>query len=709
MVKLGKQDQISGEIFLRTNRPFRSLICLLLLLCLIPGPKAFAASPPSGAGERKLEGGQRDLLWPVPGAYNLSSCFKDNRNHCALDIAADKGTTIIASYPGTVVDTYTSCTHNTGEYNCSCGGSYGNYVLIQHTYILKNGSSINLYTRYAHMTAVSVSKGQTVSAGTKLGTVGSTGSSTGFHLHFETRKDGYYKSHALDPYVNDLLELPDELHTTFGGCCKKYVNYVKELYPKCTHESYNAQGLCTACGHSYNWKETRNTGAMGRYTASADTSAVKLPYNGAEANASLSAGDKVDVNATVTNGLGETWYEVQFANGSVGYVPKAALSFAEYFDSEFQGSLTSLTEGQTLGQHSHRVDGYVRSRYPLRSVKGYLDGSCFATWTGSGNTTQLDFGNSVINKNLKFSKLAPGKHVLTITATDSTGRGEAQVIQCTFYIDQPPKVYTVTFSGETAQSIQVQENTPLGDLPTPTQEGFRFLGWFADEQDRNAVTPETVVTQNITLYPHWEQITYTVILGETSLTISHGSYIEVFPELTLAGHTLSGWFTEESGGTAITNQTPITQDLTLYPQWLPQEYTVTMDPGNGESAFQRTVTYGATYGQLPTPTREGFRFLGWLLEGTPIAEDNPVTADRNHTLTAHWEALPTEPAPTELTPTAPNPEQAAAFAPSPLWLMPILIALLGSSYVLLASILQRRRAANAFTHEAKTPGEEIPL
>lgn len=693
---------------MKNDRPFRLFITLLLLLCLVPGLKVHAASPPSGAGERKLEGGQRDLLWPVPGAYNLSSCFTDGRNHCALDIAADKGTPIVASYPGTVVEIDTSCKHNYGK-KYTCCTSYGNYVLLEHSYTLKNGSTITLYTRYAHMGSISVSTGQSVSKGTKLGVVGSTGHSTGFHLHYETRKDGASKSHALDPFVNDLLELPDELHTTFGGCCKIYVNYVKELYPKCTHDSYTAQGLCTACGHSYNWKDTKNTGAMGHYTVSADVSAVKLPYTGAEISASLSAGDKVDVNATVTNGLGETWYEVQLANGTTGYVPKATLSFAEYFDSEFQGSLTSLTEGQTLGQHSHRVNGYVRSRYPLRTVKGFLDGSCFATWTASGNTTQLDFGSSVINQNLKFSKLSPGKHVLTITATDSTGRNETQVIQCTFYINQPPKNYTVTFSGETVQSIQVQENTPLGELPVPTREGFRFLGWFADEQDGNAVTPETVVTQNVTLYPHWEQITYTVTLGEISLTVSHGSYIEAFPELTLTGHTLAGWFTEENGGTVITNQTPITQDLTLYPQWLPQEYTVTMNPGNGQSPFQRTVTYGATYGQLPTPVREGFQFQGWLLESTTITKDSLVTADRNHTLTAQWEQLPTEPIFTEPAPTEPTPAHATASDPSLLWLMPILIALLGSGYVLVASTLQRRRAAHAFAPEAKTPGEEIPL
>lgn len=686
------------------KRPFHLFTCLMLILCLLPAGEALASAP-AGAGPRVLEGGQRDLKWPVPGAYNLSSCYYDNRNHCALDIAADEGLSVIASYAGTVTAVYSGCSHNYGKYSsCGCGGGYGNYVLVEHSYILKNGSSITLFTRYAHLGKVSVSVGQAVSAGTKVGTVGSTGNSTGFHLHYETRKDGSGKSNSLDPFVNELLEMPDELYTTFGGCCKKYVDYVKELYPRCPHDSYNAQGNCNACGYNYNWSATRNTASMGHYTVSSALSAVKIPYTGAESVADLSQGDKVEVNATVTNGLGKIWYEVSLPGGAVGYVPKASLSFADYFDSEFQGSLTSLTEGQILKQKSHRVDGFVRSRYPLRSVKGYLDGACYATWTGSGSATELSFGSSVINSKLKFSNLVPGKHVFTLTATDSTGRGETQVLQCTFYIEQPPTVYTVTFSGETEETRQVQENKPLGELPAPSREGHRFLGWFTDAEAGDAVTADTVVTQSITLYPHWEAITYSVTLGETTLTVAHGKFIESFPDLTLEGHALAGWFTEEAGGTAVTNQTPITQDMVLFPQWTPVEYTLTLEPGNGQPAFQQSVTFGEAYGQLPTPTQEGFRFMGWMLDGTLITEATPVTATENHKLTAQWEVLPTEPLPTQPT-SRPEPEPESDRAPSPLWLIPASIAVIGSGCVLLLRGLDRRRAKKAMSAEK----ENVPV
>ena len=65
---------------------------------------------------------------------------------------------------------------------CGCGGGYGNYVIIQHdgTYS----------TVYGHMQSLAVSEGDYVSAGQTIGYVGTTGFSTGYHLHFEIRVNG---------------------------------------------------------------------------------------------------------------------------------------------------------------------------------------------------------------------------------------------------------------------------------------------------------------------------------------------------------------------------------------------------------------------------------------------------------------------------------------------------------------------------------------
>ena len=112
--------------------------------------------------------------WPLPGYYKLTSAFgyrihpitQRPHSHTGIDIPAPGGTSILAARGGQVV---TSAYHS----------SYGNYVVIDHG----NGNS----TLYAHMSSRAVSEGQMVSQGQVIGYVGTTGSSTGNHLHFEVR------------------------------------------------------------------------------------------------------------------------------------------------------------------------------------------------------------------------------------------------------------------------------------------------------------------------------------------------------------------------------------------------------------------------------------------------------------------------------------------------------------------------------------------
>jgi murein DD-endopeptidase MepM/ murein hydrolase activator NlpD len=89
--------------------------------------------------------------------------------HTGLDFRADPGAEVRATAAGRVVS---------AEYS----GGYGRMVEVDH------GNGIT--TRYAHLSAMRVAPGQAVSAGTILGRVGSTGRSTGPHLHYETRIDG---------------------------------------------------------------------------------------------------------------------------------------------------------------------------------------------------------------------------------------------------------------------------------------------------------------------------------------------------------------------------------------------------------------------------------------------------------------------------------------------------------------------------------------
>lgn len=145
---------------------------------------------PSGSG----------FAWPTPGFVSLSSEWFEDRevyNHGGIDIAGAgiMGTPVVAAAGGTVVATNSSCTHNWGKsYSCGCGGGYGNYVMISHA-----GGKM---TVYGHLTSLTVSSGQSVSRGQVIGYVGSTGNSTGPHLHYECRLNGVrYNPMSEYPYM----------------------------------------------------------------------------------------------------------------------------------------------------------------------------------------------------------------------------------------------------------------------------------------------------------------------------------------------------------------------------------------------------------------------------------------------------------------------------------------------------------------------------
>lgn len=154
--------------------------------------RTLASMASTGGTSFTYDGG--DFLWPVPGYYSISAGFQSNDavhkgRHNGIDIAGGgiSGKAIIAISDGIVVKSNNSCTHNYKKSgSCGCGGGYGNYVTINHG--TKDGKTY--VVTYGHMSSTAVSAGATVKKGQTIGYVGTTGWSTGYHLHFGIAVNG---------------------------------------------------------------------------------------------------------------------------------------------------------------------------------------------------------------------------------------------------------------------------------------------------------------------------------------------------------------------------------------------------------------------------------------------------------------------------------------------------------------------------------------
>ena len=126
------------------------------------------------------------FMWPVPGHLNITSHFGQRwgRMHQGMDISTGSiyGKPIVAITDGTVYSIYTSCSHRTKASRCQCAGGWGNHIGLDHGTV----GNFDYRAMYAHMDTVASGMyvGRYVKQGDVIGYVGTTGNSTGYHLHF---------------------------------------------------------------------------------------------------------------------------------------------------------------------------------------------------------------------------------------------------------------------------------------------------------------------------------------------------------------------------------------------------------------------------------------------------------------------------------------------------------------------------------------------
>ncbi|MBR3176753.1 InlB B-repeat-containing protein [Candidatus Saccharibacteria bacterium] len=227
--------------------------------------------------------------------------------------------------------------------------------------------------------------------------------------------------------------------------------------------------------------------------------------------------------------------------------------------------------------------------------------------------------------------------------------------------------YTASFdanAGETADPERITKNfgEELGALPATARSGYRFLGWFTEQTGGTKISDTTTMpAENHTYYAHWEIINYTIeydLGGEdmdsapTNDASNPTSYTVEDADITLKAatpgdtwHYFVGWALDHDTEDGLTDNFVIdtagAKNIKVYAIFQANPYTVTLDPGNGDDEIVKTVRGDQEIGELPTPERAGYEFLGWFVGDKQIEEHFHPRSDS--IAIARWAEIPTVP------------------------------------------------------------------
>jgi len=218
------------------------------------------------------------------------------------------------------------------------------------------------------------------------------------------------------------------------------------------------------------------------------------------------------------------------------------------------------------------------------------------------------------------------------------------------------KLYTVTLDtagGDPIRPIQYTVESEAFQLPTPVRTGYIFLGWTGEgitEPQKTIEIPQGS-TGDRTYTANWQVIEYTIITlleggnaGSSQVYFYTVEQTVTLPPPTRTGYTFLGWT-----GEGITTPQPnvtipkgSTGDKTYIENWKLTEYNIAMDLNGGSGQEKVVYTMTDEDFELPTPTRNGYEFVGWTGEGITTPQTQviiPTGSTGNRTYTANWKVI----------------------------------------------------------------------
>lgn len=263
--------------------------------------------------------------------------------------------------------------------------------------------------------------------------------------------------------------------------------------------------------------------------ANANTSAMSLPCStSTDSNSakleSVTKGSTYTATALILNNQGNHWYKISTSDGTTAYVPSSRMDYVTDLGSDVTISgvkaPTSLTVGNYFSIHGNiqatyndliKVSAYV---YPVSNSNAVTGGEAAV----SGQSYSLS-GSSVDNQVL-FNKLAVGNYEYSVFAiyenyyasdekTHVCNTRTVRLYNTKFtVVNANTSTYTVTFDanggGCSTQNATVTGGSAIGSLPTPTREGYTFVGWYTAADGGTQITSSTKISANTTVYAVWE-------------------------------------------------------------------------------------------------------------------------------------------------------------------------------------------------------------
>ena len=301
----------------------------------------------------------------------------------------------------------------------------------------------------------------------------------------------------------------------------------------------------------------------------------------------------------------------------------------------------------------------TKTGYTFKGYRSIADVTFGSTSAVLGDAYTIPSGTLYYDENGKFVAVSTDSNgnFLSLFSSPST---------ISLVAEWEANTYTVTLDKQNGSggddSVTATYDSAMPSATAPTRTGYTFHGYFTEANgegtkyynaDMSSAHIWDKANNTTTLYAHWTANSYTVTLdanggtgGTTSVSATYDSAMPSATAPTRTGYTFTGYYYNDTqyydGSMTSTHTWDRASATTLQAHWTINNYTLTYDVngGNALSPDHKSVTYNTAYGELPTPTRTGYTFVGWYTQATggTAVSSSTIMGAGDVTIHAHWTA-----------------------------------------------------------------------